>query len=226
MPANREWIKERLGALGLPPQREQEILRELSEHVEDLAAASEAHGMGRGEALHATLDSVPDWTELREAILSAEAEEANMNYRTKTLWLPVLGALTLSNVLLAGFQIFGPASRFRWLGGGTSLEPYLVFFVPWLVTQPGVGAIAAYWSRRAGGTMLHQSVAALAPAIALLGLFVLILPFSVLLDKQVEHNFRLQGFLILTLLWLVLPSVPLLLGAAPFLRRAHAQISR
>ena len=100
--------------------------------------------------------------------------------------------------------------------------PYYVFVVPWLISQPVVGALAAYWSRRAGGAVLHQVLAALAPAIALLGVFVLVLPFAIVME-QAPHHIQLYGFLILTLTWVLLPSVPLLIGAAPFLRKPQPQ---
>src|SRR5208282_654730 len=99
------------------------------------------------------------------------------------LWLPALCAITLSNVLLALFQVFGTPPHFHWLSADRSMEPYYVFVIPWLVTQPVVGAVAAYWSRRAGGALRHQLLAALAPAIVLLGVFVLILPFAIILEE-------------------------------------------
>ena len=146
-----------------------------------------------------------------------------MNYRTKVLWLPALCALTLSNVLLALMQIFGPLPHFHWLGAGKSMEPFYMFGVPWLISQPLVGAVAAYWSRRAGGAVRHQLLAALAPAIALLCLFVLVIPFSIILDKHVPYHIRLSAYLVFTVTWVLLPAVPLLIGAAPFLRKPQAQ---
>jgi hypothetical protein len=225
MPDNQELIRERLGNLGLGTCREEEIFRELSDHVADHAAALEARGVPRDAAVRAALDSVFNWPEFREEILSAETEEAIMNYRTKVLWLPALCALTLSNVMLALIQVFGPPPHFYWFYTGKSMQPMIAFFVPWLISQPVVGAVAAYWSRRAGGALRHQLLAALAPVIALLGLFVLILPFSMVLDKHVAHNIRLTAFLVLTVVWVLLPSVPLLIGAAPFLRKPRPQSS-
>jgi hypothetical protein len=227
MPDNQGLIRERLGKLGLETRREEEILRELGEHLADHAAALEARGVTPDAAAQEVLESVSNWPELRNEILRVETEEVTMdyrlNYRSKALWLPALCALTLSNVLLALMQVFGPLPHFYWLSRDMSMRPYFTFFVPWLISQPVVGAMAAYWSRRAGGAVLHQLLAALAPAIALLGLFVLIIPFSIILDKHVAHNIRLTAFLVLTATWVLLPSVPLLIGAAPFLRKPQAQ---
>ncbi len=146
-----------------------------------------------------------------------------MNYRTKALWLPALCALTLSNGLLALMQIFSAPAHFYWLGAGKSAQALCEFILPWLISQFVVGAVAAYWSRRAGGTVRYQLFAALAPAIALLGLFLLILPLSMIVERPSAPSVRLAAFLILTGTWVLLPAIPLLLGAAPFLRKPQPQ---
>jgi hypothetical protein len=221
MTGDRDLIKAHLGKLGLGPHREEEILRELSEHLADHAEAIEASGVASDAAARQALDSVSNWPALRNEIVSAETGETIMNYRTKVLWLPALFALTLSNVVLALMQIFGTPPHFYWFYTGGRMAPYYVFVFPWLISQPVVGAIAAYWSRRAGGAVLHQVLAALAPAIALLGIFVLVLPGAMIVEEG--HYLHLSAFLILTVTWVLLPSVPLLLGAAPFLRKPPAQ---
>jgi hypothetical protein len=216
-------IRERLGKLALGTRREEEILRELGDHVEDHADALEARGVTSDAAAQEALDSVCNWPELRAEILSAETEEASMNYRTKALWLPALCALTLSNGLLAVMQIFGTPAHFYWLSVGKSVQALCEFILPWLISQLVVGAVAAYWSRRAGGTLRYQLFATLAPAISLLGLFLLILPFSMIVERPSAPNIRLGAFLILTVTWVLLPAMPLLLGAAPFLRKPQPQ---
>jgi hypothetical protein len=176
------------------------------------------------DAAREALDTVSNWLELRREILSAETEEANMNYRTKALWLPALCALTLSNGLVALMQIFGHPPDSYWLGtAGWSMKVLSAYIVPWLILQSVVGAIAAYWSRRAGGSVRYQLLAALAPAIALLGLFVVVIPISIMLNEHGASHIRLSAFLIVTVTWVLLPAVPLLIGAAPFLRRPQAQ---
>jgi hypothetical protein len=223
MPNSRERIKARLGKLELSPRREEEILRELAEHLEDQVTALEARGVARGEAEREAFNTVSDWSELRKEILLAETEETTMNYRAKVFWLPALCALTLSYGLLAIMQFIGPLPHFDWLSPHMSMRPYFTFYVPWLISQPIVGAVAACVSRRAGGDILHQLLAALAPPIALLVLFLLILPFSLILDVRLAPNLRLSAFLVLTASWVLLPSLPLLIGAAPFLRRVQPQ---
>lgn len=148
-----------------------------------------------------------------------------MNYRTKVLWLPALCALTLSNGLLALMQIFGAPAHFYWLSVGKTVQALCGFIVPWLIAQLVVGAVAAYWSRRAGGVVLHQLLAALAPSIAWLGLFVLILPISMIVERPPAPSIRLAAFLLLTVTWVLVPAIPLLIGAVPFLRKPQPHSS-
>ena len=216
-------LRERLGKLGLAPQHEEEIVRELCEHLEDHAAALEARGMAIDEAARCAVNDVPDWNELANEIVLAEREGTIMNYRTKVLWLPALCALTWSNVLLAMFQIFGPPPYFYWQSPHMSMRPYFTFYVSCLISQPVAGAVAAYWSRRAGGALRYQLLAAMSPAIFMQGFLLLILPLAFIVDKHVAYDIKLTGFLVGTVTWVLLPSIPLLLGAAPFLRKAQPQ---
>lgn len=222
MADDRDLIKLRLGKLGLGPQREEEILREIREHLADHTEALEACGVASDRAARQALDSVSNWPEIRAEIVAAETEEAIMNYRTKVLWLPALCALTLSNGCLALMQIFNVPAHFYWLGIGKDVQELCEFIVPWIIAQVFVGALAAYWSRSAGGTLRHQLLAALAPAVAMLGVFVLILPVAIVME-QAPHHIQLYGFLVLTVTWVLLPAIPLLLGAAPFLRKPQPQ---
>jgi hypothetical protein len=163
-----------------------------------------------------------------------------MNYRTKVLWLPALGALILSSGLLAVFQFFGVVPRFYWLSARMSMEPYFTIYIPWLVALPIVGALAALWSQRVGGRAIHRLLAALAPAIGILGVF-LIGPFIGLLiyallplfSHAVAHRTvplslhapPIAGIAVVLVSWVLLPGAGLVIGAAPFLRNAKSHQS-
>ncbi len=230
---NQALIRERLGALGLAPQREDEILRELGDHVEDSAAALEEDGVSPEEALREALDSVPCWHELSEEIRRVETEEVTMNYRTKVLWLPALIATAISSGLLALFQSAGLVPRFYWLTQGSGSHLFFVFYFPWLCLLPLVGALAAFLSKHAGSRVIHRLLAALAPALGTLAAF-LAIPFitlgiytvmSLLHRRPAYGGFYpvlfLTAFLIYFLNWVLVPAIALLIGAAPFLRKAN-----
>lgn len=219
MPDNRDWIEERLGKLGLGARREEEILRELSEHLEDHAEALEAQGVRKEQAFCEALDSVSDWPKLRTAILSAELEEGIMNYRSKVLWLPAFCTFALSMGLLALLQIAGFQPRIYWL----DRRLFIPFYVPWLVVLPLVGAIAAFWSQRAGGRVLHRVLASLAPVMIWLGIFLLMLPLAMVIDRHVPLTLKLEGLLTYIAAWVLLPSLALFLGTVPFLRKSQPQ---
>lgn len=234
MQDNQRYLKEHLGKLGFGPRREEEIVRELSDHLADHATALEARGVASDVAAREALDSVSNWPKLRQEILAAETEEAIMNYRTKTFWLPGFAAFILSSGLLALFQFEDVVPRFYWLTGQMgSGHPFFAFYIGWLMTLPLVGAIAAFWSDRAGGRVLQRALAALAPSLGMLGfliiapvisLFIFLSPFFL---KPRHMHFHLSlGLILIWLLtyfvnWVLLPAVGLLIGSWPFLRRSQ-----
>jgi len=219
MPDNQRLVKERLGELRLLPGREDEILRELAEHLEDHASALVARGVVSEEAACEALNSVSDWPELRREIVLAETEETTMNYRTKVLWLPAFCTFTLSMLLLALLQITGFRPRFYWLDRGL----FIPFYVPWLLALPIIGAVAAFWLQRAGGRVSHRVFVSLAPPIIWLGIMLIMLLLALVIDRHVPFSFKLEGLLTYTVAWVLAPSLALFLGAVPFLRKRQPQ---
>jgi hypothetical protein len=216
MSGHRRFIEKHLGKLELGPQREEEILRELSEHVADHAAALEARGVARDAAAQQAFDSVSNWPELRNEIVSAETEEAIMNYRTKVVWLPAFCTFTLSMVLLALLQISGLRPSFFW-------STIIPIHLPWLITLPVIGAVGAYWSMRAGGRLSHRLLASQAPSIIWLAIMLTVLTLSLVTDRHVPLVLKLSALLTYIVAWVLLPSLALFLGAIPFLRKPQAQ---
>jgi hypothetical protein len=219
MPDHRGLLKNYLGGLGLAPQREEEIFRELGDHVEDHAATLEAHGVPQDAAAREALDSVSDWLEFRKQILAAENAEEIMNYRTKVLWLPAFCTFLLNALLLALLQIAGLRPHIFWLNGGL----FIPFYVPWLVTLPIIGAVGAFWSKRAGGRASHRLLVSLAPLIIWLGIMLVMLPLAMVIDRQVPFSFKLEGLMTYIVAWMFVPSFALFLGAVPFLRKPQPQ---
>ena len=234
MPDERKPIRERLGKLDVEPCRQEEIERELGEHLADLASALEAQGMTREAATKASLESVSDWRQLGKDIQAAERQET-MNHRTKALWLPALGAFFASSSLTAIIQICAPLTHWPWLNPLITVRPshfpWYVLLIPWVALQPLVGAVGASWSRRAGGSLREQLIAALAPAmpvIAMLFVYVAVgIPIElVLVAVHPSHHVNARGILLKTAFGAIqalLPALALLIGAAPFLRRPQPQ---
>ena len=89
---------------------------------------------------------------------------------------------------------------------------------PWLATLPIFGAIGAYISQRAQGLTPARFAAALSPALVMLIVMLLVLPFGLAMDGV--HFLRLVSFGIGLINWVVVPALALLTGALPFFRRA------
>jgi hypothetical protein len=217
MANHQELLRERLGRVGLGTRREEEILRELGEHLQDHVAALEGDGMAGEEAAREALDSVSNWPEFREEILAAETEEGNMNYRTKALWLPAFCTFTLSMGLLALLQISGlRPSFFLW-------SRFIPIHIPWLIALPIIGAIGAFWSKRAGGELSYRLLVSQAPIIIWFSVLLIVLALSLVTDGHVPFVLKLNALLTYIVAWVLLPSLALFLGAVPFLRKPQAQ---
>jgi hypothetical protein len=201
----------------LDAKREEEIINELACHLEDLYEDLVRQGKSESEAAQFALSTAADWDETRREIQVAANEEVIMNYRAKTLWLPGMCTSALAGVLLRLFEIrSAPAPYVFWVWQGISL----VLYWRWLLCLPLVGALGAYWSRRAGGKLLDRLLAAslyplgLTCALALTFIIGLVLR----LDSRVPLSIKLVALGAYIVGWGIAPFIPLLLGALPFLR--------
>jgi hypothetical protein len=213
MPFDRTLIRERLGRLGVGACRENEIIRELGDHVADHAAALEAQGHTRHEAESAALDAGNDWRALHAAILAVEREGDDMNYRTKAIWLPACCTVVLSVGLLNLVQAAGVHPGFYSLEGGLRMP----LFVPWLLVLPLAGAIGAFLSKQGGGRLLHRILVALSPVMAHQGIMAIVLILVGLFGRDAPH-LHLAWLAPYGATWVLLPSLALLIGTTPFLR--------
>jgi hypothetical protein len=145
-----------------------------------------------------------------------------VNYRTKSLWLPALTTFLGASVSLMVCQFFGLQPHTVWVGKvGMSL------YWAWLATLPVFGATGAHLSRRAHGGASARLVAGLSPSLIMLIVICVILPWGLAIDGF--DFFRLVGFGLGVVNWVVVPAVALLLGALPFVspsEPAQSVISR
>lgn len=213
MPDLRANLRQRLGDLGLPPEREEEILAELRDHLEDLAEAHRREGLSPDEGARQVMLTVGNWKRLREEIVRAESEEI-MNHRTQSLWLPAMTNLAMSTLVLALIQRVGPDPYFFTPKRGPFFVFY-TFYLGWLATLPFTGAAGAYLSARASGTRLHRLLSGLAPALAYLAA----IAAAALVALLVDHGFTAAGFLAVLVSWVLSPALALFAGTLPFLRK-------
>lgn len=209
MPDWTEIVKTRLGLLGLPADREVEIIREVAAHLEETYDNFRRQGCSEEEAVTAVLASASDWSELRQRIRFAEEGEGTMNQRIRSFWLPGLCAAAIAYVLL---QLSGLAYP-RLVAHTTNLKILAVFLgAMYLIGLVATGGGAAYLSRRMGGGTRHQLLGALLPA----GMWVVLALICLAILPQVKIAYPQMKFDLLPLALLLATGIialPLLVGA-------------
>jgi hypothetical protein len=212
----RDWKKEvlrRMSEIDLPPGTNEEVACELASHLEEIYEEARSQGLSDAAALEYTLQEVENWHVLAREISCLK--EDRMNYRTKGLWLPALITLLGTSAALALSQYFRIGPRLVWVGHWA-----ITLYWAWLATLPGFGALGAYLSQRAETTTKLRLVASLSPALVMLIVMCIVLPFGLAMDGF--HFFRLVGFGLGLINWVAIPGFALLIGAAPFLRRTSS----
>jgi len=209
MPDWNKLVQESLAPYQSPAHRE-EVVAELAAHFEETYEAARSQGLTEPAALELTLQEVKDWRALSASIHRAKSEEDPMNHRTKSLWLPTLLTLLGASVSLMATQLLGVQPRLVWIQGMG-----LTLYWPWLAGLPLCGALGAYLSQRAHGPLRARLAAGLSPAVIMLIVMLLILPWGLAIDGF--HFLRLVGFGLGLANWVALPGIALLIGALPFL---------
>jgi hypothetical protein len=211
MPDWHKFVAEHLATLGNEQEERAEIIEELAAHLDETFVDCRKRGLAEGDAVSRCLDEVRDWRALRRDLQNARRKENGMTDRITQLWLPGLLTFTLSMILLALTEIFGPKPWTTW---GHN-HPVALFYIPWLLSLPFVGALGAYLSQRAGGSrraILFSTIFSILPFLATI---LVVIPLSLAFDHVVAHNVRPMAFLLFLFGWVFLPGVALLIGGLP-----------
>lgn len=224
MPDWRRFVRERLGPLGLSPEREEEIRAELADHLED-------HSQHMGKPAPGI-----DWKSLARDIRSAE--EDAMSPTAKTLWVPGIAGLLGATLMLFAMTSLVPPTTWvderpamlilaDMLAPGERIEPSWVDARPavlllgiWMFSYLAFGALGAYWSRRAGGGTAARFLSGTFPLTLHLAVFILPIAVALLSDIPNFPEHRDPAWLFRTALtWVLIPGVVLAIGTLPFLRK-------
>ena len=208
----RQLVQERLARVKLPAGVKEEVVAELAAHLEEAYEEARLRGFAEEAAAQLALQEVEDWGVLAAEICRARAEEDGMNNRTKSLWLPAMVNLIVAPGVLMILQKLGVQPRVVWIGNMA-----MVFYFPWLITLPLFGALGAMLAKRAQGSTWYRLAAGLAPALAMLGMFVLVLPVSFALGTAHPSGFPWVYLALTMLVWVGLPAGALMVGALPFM---------
>lgn len=202
----RQLVGERL-QVDRYDRRISDAVLELASHLEETYQAARSSGIDEQSAFEIALQEVEDWHVL--AVNISLAKEGSMNHRTRSLWLPALITLFGASVSLAAAQLSHVQPRLVWIGGWA-----ITLYWQWLATLPVLGAAGAYLSQRSEGEIRARLAAGLSPALIMLIVMTLILPWALAIDGF--HFFRLIGFGLGLINWVVIPATALLIGMLPF----------
>jgi hypothetical protein len=222
MPDWQELVRQRLSGLALAAEQRGDVHAELAAHLEESYEFLRTKGLPEQAAMQQTLAQVADWQDLRRRIQTARTKENSMNDRVKQLWLPGFVTFLLSMSLLALNEIFGP-KPFALMKVGQL--PMVLFYIPWLLSLPLVGALGAYLSHRAVGSQRAIFSSIVFPVLPFLASILLVLPVSLIFDRFIGHNPSPIGLVMALLGWVLAPGVALLAGglvAQFFLSRRSA----
>lgn len=212
MPDWHQLVRDRLQLLDLDPVQRDEVCAELAAHLEDTYAALCAAGATEPHAVQRTLRQVSNWEDLLRQIANEKNGGPPMHERLRQLWIP--GFLTLTLTVLCDFALhklgFHPRSV-PWSDTRTFL-----FYVPWLLFLPFLGALAAFISTRAGGSRATVFVASTFPALSLALSFLLMFPIGIVVEWVTggDLDFKFVATVLLRdgIGWLLLPFVALFAG--------------
>jgi hypothetical protein len=213
MPDWKRLVRARMAALTLPPDVKEEVIAELAIHLEEIYEHARSTGLADRTAIKLALQEVHNWRVLATQIRAARSGEGPMNPRTKRLWLPAMASLVGAAGLLMILQKLGIHPRVVWIGNMA-----MVLYLPWLIALPIFGAVGALLARQHQAGSTHRLVAGLAPSLAMLGSFLVMLPLSLAIDRHLLVRFPFGYFALTILNWVVVPACALLVGALPFLK--------
>lgn len=220
MPDWQKFFQERFTERCSRAETEPEVTEELAHHLEDLYEARLAEGLTEYQAVQRALAEVRNWPRLARNIKLAREGGEMLKQRIQTMWIP--GLVTAILTVAASVAVGRATSTLL------AERPMALFvYGGWLLILTGIGALAAYWSRRAGGSIGYRTTAALFPAATLLAAIGSLLTNPELKISVIASVFSPGEVQILPMLPVIansvvcgifLPTAALLAGALPFLR--------
>jgi hypothetical protein len=210
----RDWeklVRLQLAGLALEPEEKDEVITELAAHLDETCEELCRQGLTEEEATWRALSQVKNWPDLRRRIQIARTKEKIMTNRVTQLWFPGLLTFALSMSFLAVIQKFGPLPSAVHLAKLRVLPVFMVY-IPWLLSLPLVGALGAYLTNRAGGSLRTVLSSSVFPVLPFAALFLVGFPVSLAIEDHVAHNIMAAAFLTALFGWVLVPGACLLAG--------------
>jgi hypothetical protein len=215
----RQLVQQRLAGLSIEEGEATQVFEELAGHLEENYRFLLKEGLTEEVAARHVLGYVGDWQDLKRKIESSRNKETIKNKRVTQFWFPAFLTLSLSMLLLALIEFFGPKPWVTPMPGGPRLRmtPLAVVYVSWLVFLPFIGALGAYLSSRAGGRSRAVFSSCVFPVFPYVAFFVIGLPLALILDDHVAHNITIPAFFVGLSAWVIFPAMALLAGRSNIL---------
>jgi len=211
MPDWQELVRQRLSGLALDAEEQDEVQVELAAHLEESYEAFCEEGLPEKEAVHRSFEQVADWRDLQRRIFIAKRSGHPMQKRVHQLWIPGFLTGTLSMVFSVMLHKHGFQPRMvSWRYSD------ILFCAPWLLSLPFFGALGAYISSRAGGSLGTVLLASVFPVLALTAAFLLMFPIGLIVERiigrQVDFSNVATAILKDGIGWILVPGAALLMG--------------
>jgi hypothetical protein len=154
----RDWerfVRQRLCARSEAAAPDDEVVCEVAHHLEDVFERSRDSGLSEEDSANIAWNEVRSWPKLAREIDRAKGGTTMLKDRIQRLWLPGIVPAFLALGVLVGFATLGYRLRLQ------SVSPAYAskFYYGWLIALPLFGAMSAYWSRRAGGSLKDRVAA-------------------------------------------------------------------
>lgn len=209
MPDWQKLVRQHLSGLALNDAEKDEVQAELASHLEEACEALLRDGIAEGDAVHRALAQVGDWNDLQRKVQSARTKEGTMTSRVTQLWLPGLLTFALTMILLEVVQKFDPRPLIFSLDKGT---PILMFYTGWLLALPVAGAIGAYLSKRAGGSLRMVLASSVFPVLPYAAVFLIAGPVGLVMGRNLSHYIVTRAIFTMAFGWVLAPGAALLAG--------------
>jgi hypothetical protein len=209
MPDWQKLVRRRLSGLTLDAAEKDEVQAELATHLEESYEVFRAEGLPEYEAVQRTLAQVADWKDMQRKIDSSRIAKDTMTNRVTQLWLPGLLTFALSMGLLELVQKFGPRPIILNLDKGT---PVLMLYTSWLLILPLAGALGAYLSKRAGGSVRMVLASSIFPVLPFAVVFLIAIPVGLVIGHNLAHHIVTAAFFTMGLGWVLAPGATLFAG--------------
>jgi hypothetical protein len=209
-----QYVRQQLQALRLQDDEREEVIAEITNHLEMLAAEYCAEGLDRHTAHERALSHFGNPRRLLREV--EKAKEKGMRERFRRLWLPAstIGFLAYASEWLIIGLIPHPRAV-------KVLGSYYPYYWNWLLLVGALAAFGAWWSRAMGGSVRERIMVALAPAEIMAAAIAVMLPWSFVVEAWIDHSlpyFATHPMVLLVgVLWMLHCAVPALIGATPFL---------